>query len=149
MSELQHRHYNALCAMLADMRDYQAHGEWLREAMLPILPMKEWELIGREEPVTSSKWDTDGYRWEAPDFYPYIIHGLSFWKSALLPVDAFRGKRQEEAKAIIAPIVKELDGRQAYFSLEKELTSNNYSLLIFLDKNSLLDSLFAETIGRK
>lgn len=148
MSELQQAYYNAFCAMVVDMRDYQTHGDWLREAMLPILPKKEWQLIGREEPTTSSKWDTDGYWREAPDFYPYIVQGLVFWKRVLLPVDVFRGKRQEEARAIIAPIVKELDGRVAYFSLEKELTKNDYSLLLFIDKNSLLDSLFAQAIGR-
>ena len=148
MSTLQRPFYDAMCAMLQDMRDYKAHGEWFKNIMAPILPIKSWEPIPWKESAASEKWHADGYGWENIDFYPYTVNGLLFYTQVLVSLDIMRGKRVEEFRVLISPYKEKLASFSAYFSLEKELAQDCFNVLLFVDRNKYGNHLFAEAVGR-
>lgn len=148
MSELQHAHYNALCAMLQDMRDYQKNGKWFKDAMFPIRPMKAWDPISSEESPSSEKWDALGYGWENRDFYPYIVNGLVFYRMISIPIDIMRGKKDKELRELLAPYKQELVYYSASFSLERELVKDSFNVMVFIDRNDYANHLFAIALGK-
>ena len=147
-TELQKQFYNSWAAMVQDMRDYKTHGAWFKEAMRPILPMKAWKSIPYQENLPSSKWEAEGYGWEAPDFYPHIVTRLLFYSVISIPLDIMRGKRVSELRELVAPHKVRLASFSAYFSLEKELAKDFYNMSLFVDRESYANRLFAEAIGR-
>ena len=154
MTALRDAHYSAFCTMIQDMRDYRNHGEWFREAMLPILPISAWRAFVMHPPTTP-RWTQVEYNRHgedggepSPDFRAYRVDGLMLYTTAILPLDIMRARRGNALKEWLIPYQKALRNVPGYFSLERPLESDCYTVTFFVEREAWLNQLFARAIGR-
>ena len=156
MLTLRDAHYSAFCTMIQDMRDYRDHGEWFREAMLPILPISAWRaFVMNPTTTTPLQWTQVEYnRHEedevetSPDLRSYRADGLMPYTTAVLPLDIMRGRRVTALKEWLLPYQRALRNVPEYFSLERLLESDCYTVTFFVEREAWFDQLFAKAIGR-
>ena len=155
MLTLRDAHYSAFCAMIQDMRDYRDHGEWFREAMLPIRPISDWCAFAMNPITPLPQWtevEYSGYREDeaetSPDFRSYRADGLMLHTTAMLPLDVMRGKRINALQEWLARFQKTLHGLPSYFSLERPLDGDCYVVTFFVEHEAWRNQLFARAVGR-
>lgn len=155
MSQLRNAHYSAFCAMLQDMRDYRDHGEWFREAMLPIRPISAWRAFVLETTIPPPRWTQVEYNRHrkdegetSPDLHAYRADGLMLYTTAVLSIDIMRARRDTALKKWLIPYQRALRNVPGYFSLERPLESDCYTVTFWVEHEAWLNQLFARAIGR-